>query len=138
VDENLIYLRVIDQNGALVLIKDKDVFICDTIYFQSELSSFELLANQDYNVTNEMIGALQFKNELTETDFTTVQVKANTISQCALINDFNTIKVETDHGDFQLNEILKTRISSKALLFGRMTILKGVQKYVADIISYDE
>jgi hypothetical protein len=40
--------------------------------------------------------------------------------------------------DYQLNDILKNALSSKALLYGRMTMLDGKQQYIADIISYDE
>jgi hypothetical protein len=138
VDDNRIYLRVIDTFGNLVLIQEKDAFLCDAIYFQSELSSRELLAIQEQHVNMEMSGTLQLKKGLDERDFMTVQVKANGIPQYAVINDFNTIKVMNNSTDYQLNDILKNALSTKALLYGRMTMLDGKQQYIADIISYDE
>jgi hypothetical protein len=138
VDDNRIYLRVIDTFGNLVLIQEKDAFLCDAIYFQSELSSRELLATQEQHVNMEMSGTLQLKKGLDERDFMTVQVKANGIPQYAVINDFNTITVMNNSTDYQLNDILKNALSTKALLYGRMTMLDGKQQYIADIISYDE
>jgi hypothetical protein len=138
VDDNRIYLRVIDTFGNLVLIQEKEAFLCDAIYFQSELSSRELLAIQEQHVNMEMSGTLQLKKGLDERDFMTVQVKANGIPQYAVINDFNTIKVMNNSTDYQLNDILKNALSTKALLYGRMTMLDGKQQYIADIISYDE
>lgn len=137
-DDNRIYLRVIDTFGNLVLIQEKEAFLCDAIYFQSELSSRELLAIQEQHVNMEMSGTLQLKKGLDERDFMTVQVKANGIPQYAVINDFNTIKVMNNSTDYQLNDILKNALSTKALLYGRMTMLDGKQQYIADIISYDE
>jgi hypothetical protein len=121
-----------------VLIQEKEAFLCDAIYFQSELSSRELLAIQEQHVNMEMSGTLQLKKGLDERDFMTVQVKANGIPQYAVINDFNTIKVMNNSTDYQLNDILKNALSTKALLYGRMTMLDGKQQYIADIISYDE
>jgi hypothetical protein len=138
VDDNRIYLRVIDTFGNLVLIQEKVAFLCDAIYFQSELSSRELLATQEQHVNMEMSGTLQLKKGLDERDFMTVQVKANGIPQYAVINDFNTITVMNNSTDYQLNDILKNALSTKALLYGRMTMLDGKQQYIADIISYDE
>jgi hypothetical protein len=138
VDDNRIYLRVIDTFGNLVLIQEKEAFLCDAIYFQSELSSRELLAIQEQHVNMEMSGTLQLKKGLDERDFMTVQVKGNGIPQYAVINDFNTIKVMNNSTDYQLNDILKNALSTKALLYGRMTMLDGKQQYIADIISYDE
>jgi len=138
VDDNRIYLRVIDTFGNLVLIQEKEAFLCDTIYFQSELSSRELIATEEQHFNMEMSGTLQLKKGLDERDFMTVQVKANDIPQYALINDCNTITVVNNSTDYQLNDILKNTLSSKALLYGRMTMLDGKQQYIADILLYDE
>lgn len=113
------------------------MFICDTIYFQSDLSSKALLAEQEKHINMEMSGTLQLKKGLDDLDFMTVQVKANAIPQYAVINDINTIKVTNDMTEQLLNTLLKTPLSSKALLYGRMTMLEGNQHYVVDIISFE-
>jgi len=138
VDDNCIYLRVIDTYGNLVLIQGKEELICDTIYFQSELSSRALLAEQAQSINMEKPGTLQLKKELEELDFMTVQVKANVIPQYAVINDCSTIKVTNNDTEQQLNGILTSPLSTKALLYGRMTMLNDNQHYVVDIISFEE
>jgi hypothetical protein len=138
VDDNHIYLRVIDTCGNLVLIQEKDAIHCDAIYFQSELSSRELLSIQEQHINKEMSGTLQLKKGLEEHDFMTVQVKPNGISQYALINDFNTITLVNNTTEYQLNDIIKNQLSSRAILYGRMTMVDGKQQYTVDIISYDE
>ena len=127
-----------DHTGSLVPIEGKVETICDTIYFESELSSIELLANQEQHTNVEMPGALQLKKGLDEKDFMTVQIRASIIPQCALVNDINSIKIVNNLGEFHLNTLIKSNLSSKALLFARMANIDGEQKYVADIISYDE
>jgi hypothetical protein len=86
----------------------------------------------------EMPGTLQLKKELEELDFMTVQVKTNVIPQYAVINDCSTIKVTNNDAEQQLNGILTSPLSNKALLYGRMTMLNDNQHYVVDIISFEE
>lgn len=133
-----LYLRVIDSNGKILLIKDQEFYSCDSIDYRSDLSSYELLKEPEIIGSITKSTGLTLKENLKQVDYQTVRISPTIIPYYALINDVRAINVLTDANEKSLIDMMTLDGNHKALMYGRVTTVQNSEVFLVDILLIKE
>ena len=118
-----IYINIFHSNGLYSEeTSNKDV-ACTKLIYSSLLSSKEFLLGDENRTSNIEIDSANYslKSSLDQQAFGTVEIVPNEFPQLALIQDINSIKVEINHEEKNIIDIInlnQKHENRKCLLFG--------------------
>ena len=134
-----LHIRIIKKDGTPLLIENAEYHECDSILYESELSTYELLNDVQVANQSEVFGSFQLKKDLEQSDFTIVEIKPNSIPQCVVVKNVPSIKICGTQKTIALKEAIDSELSSqeKGLLFARNTKIGDRDQYVVDILMFE-